>query len=51
MSISRSHARIVIDDTGASIFDCGSKYGTFVLMNGQSLEMKDATFMNGKLKF
>lgn len=34
VSISRFHAKIVIDDSGANIFDCGSKYGTFVLING-----------------
>jgi hypothetical protein len=51
VSISRFHAKIMIDETGASLFDCGSKYGTFVLFHGALLDLKDATFMNGKWKF
>lgn len=46
MSVSRTHSKLVITPDGIELYDCNSKYGTFLLLRDAELNMKSAAYMN-----
>jgi pSer/pThr/pTyr-binding forkhead associated (FHA) protein len=51
MSISRVHAKLIITKEGVDLYDCNSKFGTFVMLRGQLTHLKDVNLMSNKWAF
>lgn len=46
MSVSRTHSKLVITPDGIELYDCNSKYGTFLMLRDAELNLKSAAYMN-----
>jgi hypothetical protein len=51
MSVSRTHSKLVISPEGIDLYDCNSKYGTFLMLRDTELNLKSAAYMNYRWRF
>jgi hypothetical protein len=49
--VSRTHSKLIIGPDGVELYDCNSKYGTFVMLKTVESDLKAASYMSYKWRF